>query len=544
MTENSSDPRAARPGSKRRRDPVTLDLKATEIESGSAAESEPSSLVDDPRTPAHPLEKESGGTTSLTDDLPTAPEPEAEPHTPTASEIEAAVAQLAPEAASPSGAEVPPTQDIGEAPPPELAPGPEGDARAAAMPAGAAADRLDERPAPARAAYADSRLDEPEPARRAGLGALLAASLLGGAVGGGLALAAERYWLKTAPAPAPVAQQAPPAAAPPAVDLGPIERRLAALEGREKDVAGQLQAAQSAAQQAAQRAEEALKRPAVAPANGGARGPDPGTLLEPVNARLSALEEQLRTQLQSAAQKVEQLDSRLAEQDKRVEGVAPQIAEQAKRLDAVAAQATQQNGRVAALGRDLAEQNQRLEALAKRFSERGPEGAAALRVVAADRVLDALRDGAPYPQALVALKRLEADPQRLAALEALAQSGAPTAAALAQEFRPLGERLIAEARGPATSWSDRFARMAEGIVSIKPVGETGATTMPALVARIEDALARGDVPAAAAAFDALPEAARGAAEEFGRRLKARAAAEDAARTLSNQALAALDASTR
>ena len=40
------------------------------------------------------------------------------------------------------------------------------------------------------------------------------------------------------------------------------------------------------------------------------------------------------------------------------------------------------------------------------------------------------------------------------------------------------ERMVAEARGPATSWSDRFARMAEGIVSIKPVGEAGATSIP------------------------------------------------------------------
>ena len=167
-----------------------------------------------------------------------------------------------------------------------------------------------------------------------------------------------------------------------------------------------------------------------------------------------------------------------------------------------------------------------------------------LPVLGADRVLDALRDGAPFPQALAALKRLNVDPQRLAALEPFAQTGAPTAAALAQEFRPIGERMIAAARGPATSWSDRFARMAEGIVTVRPLGDPQSNSVPDLVARVQNSLNRGAVADAAAAWDALPEPSRRLAEEFGRKLKSRAAAEDAARTLSNQALAALDASSR
>ena len=554
-----SDPPSSRPSSKsRKRAPVTLDLKAKEIQPRPGEAENESSLTDDPRTPAHPPERETASDTSLVGD----PRTSAETPHPTPSEIEAAVAQLAPEAAAgplvedpqePSSApeprkttaaEIPPTQDIGEAPPPELAPGSPSAEAAAAMPAGAAPDRLDE-----EVSGAATRTAEPTRRRGAGFGALLAASLLGGVAGAALTFAAERFWLKRPdPSAARIAQlEQRLASAPASPDAGAIERRLAALEAQQREQAQRLQAAQSATQQAAQRAEDALSRPAAAASAGGSPALDPAAF-EPINSRIDAFETALRARVQEVAQQAEQrgdeLRARFANQAKQIEAFAGQIRALSQGLDAAGSQTAEQGQRVAAIDRQLGQLSQKVDALTKQFSERGPETTAGLRVVAADRVLDALRDGAPFPQALAALKRLNVDPQRLAALEPFAGSGAPTAAALAQEFKPLGERMVAEARGPATSWSDRFARMAEGIVSIKPVGEAGATSIPALVARIENALARGAVADAASAFDDLPDEAWRATEDFGRKLKARAAAEEAARTISNQALAALDASGR
>ena len=266
--------------------------------------------------------------------------------------------------------------------------------------------------------------------------------------------------------------------------------------------------------------------------------------LEKIDSRIAALEDRARTQAEGGSKAAEQLEARLTEQAKQVATLAPQIAEQGQRLGTIASQSAEQTQRLAALSQQVAQQNQRVEALAKQFAERGPEAAAALRVVAADRVANALRDGTPFPEAFGALARLKAEPQRLAAIEPFAKAGAPSAGALAQEFKPIAQKIIAEARGPANSWSERLGRMAEGIVTIRPVGEPGSNTVPSLVARIDDALARGALAEAAAAWDALPEPARRAQEDFGRRLKARAAAEDAARAISNQALAALDAATR
>ena len=134
MTAKPSDPSG--PSSrKRKREPVTLDLTASEVPSGRE-----SSLTDDPRMPEHPPEA-AAGPSGGTEDDPRAPRAAAEP---TPGEIEAALERLIPEAERAAAAEVPaaevsPTQDIGEAPPPELGPGSE---PVAAMPAGSSRRRF------------------------------------------------------------------------------------------------------------------------------------------------------------------------------------------------------------------------------------------------------------------------------------------------------------------------------------------------------------------------------------------------------------------
>jgi hypothetical protein len=539
----SSDPPGARRGSKRKREPVTLDLKATEVvatEVAAAEDTAPreapreeSSLVDDPRTPEDPPEAASAAQESMPDDPRAEPVPE-----PTPDEIEAAVERLIPGEGRP-GPDIPPVQGIGETSEPP--PGPDALDAASAVPAAGGADRIDGRvsdepaAAPAAMAQPTHRAE-----RRAGLGPLLAAAMLGGLVGAALAVAAERYWLKSADTTgsrlAQIEQRL--AAVPPRTDLGPLEQRLSALEPRQRETAQQAQAAV----EAARAAERAASRPAEAgSAQPAASGTDPAAL-ERIEARIAVLESQAHGQAEAASQGARGLEDRVTEQGKQIAAIEPRLAEQERRLGEVAARSSGQDQRFAALSGQLGQQ---LEALARQVvAERRPEATAGLRIVAADRVLAALRDGAPFPEAFAALNRIEPNPQRLSALEPFARSGAPTAGALAQEFKPIAQRILAEARGPATTWGERLERMAEGIVTVRRIGQPGSNDVPGLVARIEDALARGALPDAAAAWDALPEPARRAGEAFGRKLKARAAAEEAARTISNQALAALDAATR
>jgi hypothetical protein len=197
------------------------------------------------------------------------------------------------------------------------------------------------------------------------------------------------------------------------------------------------------------------------------------------------------------------------------------------------------------LERRIAEQDERLAALSRQVAEGGSEAMrAGTRVLLADRLSDALRTGAPFGDILKGLQRFQTDPARLAALEPFAKDGAPTAAALAQSFQPLSERILRETGPSSDSWSDRLLRMMERVITIRPVDEPGSNSPSSLVARIRSALSRGAFAEAAAAWDALPEPGRRVSEEWGRQLKQRAAADNAARAIAADAIAALNASTQ
>jgi len=164
--------------------------------------------------------------------------------------------------------------------------------------------------------------------------------------------------------------------------------------------------------------------------------------------------------------------------------------------------------------------------------------------VLAQQLGDALREGKPYAEVLGALRGFTSDPAQLAPLEPFAKTGAPGAAALAQEFRPIAERLRREARQGTEDWTDRLLRMADKVVTVRAVNEPAPSGVPGTVAAIEDALARGAFGDAAKAWDSLPEPARQASAAWGEKLKQRAAAEAAARTVTADAVAALDQATR
>jgi hypothetical protein len=164
--------------------------------------------------------------------------------------------------------------------------------------------------------------------------------------------------------------------------------------------------------------------------------------------------------------------------------------------------------------------------------------------VLADRLIDTLNQGVPFADVLGSLRGFSPAPERVQALEPLAASGAPTVVALRQEFGSVSERIERASRGEAEGVVDRLLRMTDRVVSVRAVGDPNSKAVPDLVARIESALERGALRDAAAAWDALPEASRRVAEGWGQRLKARIAADEAARGIAADAIAALNASGR
>jgi hypothetical protein len=356
--------------------------------------------------------------------------------------------------------------------------------------------------------------------RGSGFAPLLAAGIIGGLLGAGATMFAENWWR---PRESGVDQRLAAieqrVAAPQTPVLGQIESRMARLEADTKALGERLNATQALAERSVKDTQEALNRPRPE-AGPGPEAAANASVLADLATRVGAIEKQTQERAQAST------------------GVQDRIATFQEQ-----AQATANAAQV--LERRIADQDQRLAALAKQFSERGPDAmASSLRVTLADRLGDALQDGAPLGQILGVLRRLDVKPDTLKALEPYAQSGPPSTTALAQEFKPLGPRMIAATRTPSGDWGERVWHMLDKVVTVRAVGDAKSSDVTSLVARIDDALARDAVTEAAAAWDALPDSARRIAPDWGAKLKQRAAADAAAQKIYAEALSALEASTR
>jgi hypothetical protein len=414
------------------------------------------------------------------------------------------------------------TDDVpADTPPADTLPGAPAEA-----PPGLAADSLEAAPSSAQD-ESPVASPEPEPAappvaperRGLGFGALLGAGLVGGIAGAGLLHAYDTYYRPPAPDPRVAILEQRVAALPRPDALPALERRLAALEGAQARFDERVQGAQVAAERALARAEEAA-RPAAPAAAATAAPSQAAPALADLSNRLATLERDTAARADQLAALDRDARSRADQGQEAVQGLDRRVAEQENRLSAL---------------------GQQVATLTDGSAEAARVGT---RVVLADRLSGALREGTPLGPVLAALPRYGVDPARLAPLQPYAERGAPTAAALGRDFEDVRERILREARpGDSDLW-DRLARMADRVVTIRAVDEPGATSPGALVARIEDALERGAFSEALSAYQSLPEPARRVSEAFGSALRQRAAAEDAARTVAAEAVSALRAPTR
>ena len=150
-----------------------------------------------------------------------------------------------------------------------------------------------------------------------------------------------------------------------------------------------------------------------------------------------------------------------------------------------------------------------------------------------------LRSGAAFGPELAALQRMGVDAAALAPLEAVV-NGAPTNSALAASFNAVAPHVLAATSQPDTgSVTDRFLAHLHNLVKVRELNETAGDDPQALVSQIEAASRRGDIGAALAAFDKLPEAARKAAGDWPTLARARQAAEAALQSIREAAVGRL-----
>ena len=182
-----------------------------------------------------------------------------------------------------------------------------------------------------------------------------------------------------------------------------------------------------------------------------------------------------------------------------------------------------------------------VETLAKAAAAPSPQALAAARIVLAERVQSALSSGQPFASDVTALARGGGSPEQLAALSAVAATGAPTKDALLAQLRVQRAMFARELMPASAGWQDRLLGLASRVVSIRPVGDTGANDPATLPMRLENAIAKGDIVTAAALWGQLPEPARRASADFGGALQKRGAADAAIAKIAQDAVAALGA---
>jgi hypothetical protein len=159
--------------------------------------------------------------------------------------------------------------------------------------------------------------------------------------------------------------------------------------------------------------------------------------------------------------------------------------------------------------------------------------------IVAEVAEERLRSGTGFGPELAALQRLGVDAAALAPLEAVV-NGAPTNSALAASFDAVAPHVLAATSAPEQgSVTDRFLAHLHNLVKVRELNETAGDDPQALVSQIEGAIRRGDIGAALASFDKLPEAARKAAGDWSTLARARAAAEAALQSIREAAVGQL-----
>jgi len=162
-------------------------------------------------------------------------------------------------------------------------------------------------------------------------------------------------------------------------------------------------------------------------------------------------------------------------------------------------------------------------------------------LVVAGALTAAVERGAPYVAELAAATAAAPDPKVLAPLERFAQSGVPTADALARELTLLIPEL-AKAIGTRPRNGgilDRLKANAEKIVRVRPIEDVAGDDPAAVIQRIEARAAGNNLAGALAELAKLPASARAAAKDWIARAEARDAAIAASRRFASAALAAL-----
>jgi hypothetical protein len=151
-------------------------------------------------------------------------------------------------------------------------------------------------------------------------------------------------------------------------------------------------------------------------------------------------------------------------------------------------------------------------------------GTANARTVALANLRRGVDAGRPFAAELDGVAALGPDAVT-AGLRPYAASGIATREALRADFSKVGDAILAATQGSDDSLFGRLVSGARGLVSVKPTAPIAGSDPPAIVSRMDAAVAKGDFATALREREALPAAGKAASADWSMKVAARIAAE-------------------
>lgn len=169
---------------------------------------------------------------------------------------------------------------------------------------------------------------------------------------------------------------------------------------------------------------------------------------------------------------------------------------------------------------------ERVDSLEQKIADRSAEQRIN-RAFAAARLKSAIDRGGSFAPELRAYEAVAPDDPAIATLRDLAESGVPTRQALVERFAEVARDMLNALHiGNADSGMlDRLMASARSVVTVRPTGDVEGSEPEAIVARMENALNRGDLGRAIAEWESLPQAAKEVSLDYAADIRARLEAE-------------------
>jgi hypothetical protein len=134
----------------------------------------------------------------------------------------------------------------------------------------------------------------------------------------------------------------------------------------------------------------------------------------------------------------------------------------------------------------------------------------AAEALAASALMDAAQTSRPFPDELAALAAVSPPSAELRSLRRLAETGAPSRAALAAQYPDYAARAAGAARTPGEGVLARIQAALARVVVVRRVGDVAGDGVDALLARAERQVQDGDIDHALRTLDRLPVAGQAA----------------------------------